>query len=260
MLKKPKYNIDFKHCLCYSVINAEPNGKIMNIKTNFKRFTTPLLLAGALSLSSTANAQIIGQKDEAKDNKTTPSYISLGPTVSFGHSWMSNTTNTTFKPSAALGVSIMYSRYEHWGWGATLAASHEGFANRTYVNGNEYVNIYDPTYIRFTPRAYYFFGKYGQNVRPKIYAGPSVGYRATEDIYINEPASNEVVSVDMPRDMYRNFDFGADVGVGVNVKVMKNAWLNLDANYYHGLVDVTTANTNNQNRSLRGNVGLLFGL
>lgn len=218
--------------------------------------TTMIKIMGmALLVSTTAIAQ-----DAKKDDGPTKSkYTSIGPVLGMGHSWVSNNVNN-FKPSAHLGIGLLYSRYEHWGFGGILTASHEGYADEYYQYGNTYRQAFDPTYLRFTPRAYYFFGDYKDNVRPKIFLGPSVAYRLVEDQYMNEPArTGDGVIMYNTGNRFEDWDFGVNAGAGVNIKVGKYTWLNLDADYYHGLLNVTNNNTS-MNRSLRANVGLMIGI
>ncbi len=214
------------------------------------------MFAAAMAVSAMAFAQNADNKTEKKGT----SYISLGPVGGFGHSWTSNMDNR-FKPSAHLGIAMIYSRFEHWGWGTELTASHEGYSTRIGGNGTAQTISYDPTYLRMTPKAYYFFGDYGDNIRPKIYLGPSVAYRLVEDRYVSGPGSTEVQYMNTGSTMINDWDLGVDVGAGVNIKVAPYTWLNLDADYYHGLLDVTRMNgINNMNRSLRANVGVMIGI
>lgn len=211
-----------------------------------------LLMAGLFSTTA-----VFSQDVDNTDKRA--SYFSLGPVAGFGHNWVCDMDNQSFKPSGYLGVGALYSKHEHWGVGGLLTASHEGFTQKVYANGNEYINTIDPTYLRLTPRAYYFFGDFGDNVRPKIYAGPSVAYKLTEDTYMDEPAMMTDGVYRMPEgEIINDFDFGVNAGLGANIKLSTHTWLNLDADYYHGLTNVT--NDNNKNRSVRANVGVLFGL
>lgn len=217
--------------------------------------TTMIKILGvALLVSATATAQ-----DADADKKATKSkYTSIGPVLGMGHSWVSNNVNN-FKPSVHLGIGMLYSRYEHWGFGSILTASHEGYADEYYQNGNTYKNAYDPTYIRLTPRAYYFFGQYKDNVRPKIFLGPSVAYKVAEDQYLDQPRPiGDGVIMQTNGAMFKPWDFGVNAGAGVNIKVGRYTWLNLDGDYYHGLINVTS--NDNKNRSLRANVGLMIGI
>lgn len=212
------------------------------------------MFAAAMAVSAIGFAQNADDKKIVEKKGT--SYISLGPIGGFGHSWTSN-MNNRFKPSAHLGIAMIYSRFEHWGWGTELTASHEGYSTAI---GNQ-TFTYDPTYLRMTPKAYYFFGDYGDNIRPKIYLGPSVAYKVAEDRYVGGPNNSDVRYTDRGSYMINDWDLGVDVGAGVNIKVAPYTWLNLDADYYHGLLDVTRMNgMNNMNRSLRANVGVMMGI
>lgn len=217
--------------------------------------TTMLKFLGIALLATTSAFAQDATKDKADNKATKSKYTSIGPVAGFGHSWVSNNVNQ-FKPSGYLGFGLLYSRYEHWGFGGTLTASHEGFSHEVYTPQGTFVNTYDPTYLRFTPRAYYFFGQYKDNVRPKVFAGPSIAYKLVEDQYIDVPTP---IGVQYP-DMFQSFDFGLNAGAGVNIKIGKYTWLNLDADYYHGLLDVTNTIDNNMNRSLRANVGIMIGI
>ncbi|MBW7914412.1 MAG: PorT family protein [Taibaiella sp.] len=212
------------------------------------------MFAAAMAVSAIGFAQNADDKKIVEKKGT--SYISLGPIGGFGHSWTSN-MNNRFKPSAHLGIAMIYSRFEHWGWGTELTASHEGYSTAI---GNQ-TFTYDPTYLRMTPKAYYFFGNYGDNIRPKIYLGPSVAYKVAEDRYVGGPNNSDIRYTDRGSYMINDWDLGVDVGAGVNIKVAPYTWLNLDADYYHGLLDVTRMNgMNNMNRSLRANVGVMMGI
>jgi len=212
------------------------------------------MFAAAMAISAIGFAQNADDKKIVEKKGT--SYMSLGPVGGFGHSWTSN-MNNRFKPSAHLGIAMIYSRFEHWGWGTELTASHEGYSTAI---GNQ-TFTYDPTYLRMTPKAYYFFGDYGDNIRPKIYLGPSVAYKVAEDRYVGGPNNSDVRYTDRGSYMINDWDLGVDVGAGVNIKVAPYTWLNLDADYYHGLLDVTRMNgMNNMNRSLRANVGVMMGI
>lgn len=212
-----------------------------------------ILLAVALLVSATALAQNAGKAEKKA------SYLSLGPVAGFGHSWVSDKVNE-FKPSAHMGLGMMYSRNEHWGLGDILTVSHEGYSQDVFVAGRTYTNTFNPVYLRMTPRVYYFFGDYKNTVRPKVFLGPSVAYKVAEEQNIQEPFSpSEAAYMRAPSgDLFRTWDFGANAGAGVNIKVAPYTWLNLDADYYHGLINVTSAE--NMNRSLRANLGVMIGI
>ncbi len=212
--------------------------------------TLGLVLAGLTSF---------GQAEKA--DKT--SYTSLGPVAGFGHSWMSNMDGQQFKPSAQLGIGVIYSRFEHWGWGGDVVASHEGFKQDHMWMGNAYRTSVDPTYLRVTPKAYYFFGDYKNNVRPKVYLGPSLAVKLQEDRYTENMTMNQsdvVMATNDASSTFRTMDLGAQAGAGVNIKMAKATWLNLDASYYQGLIDVTKGAGTHMNQNVRLNVGVMMGL
>lgn len=214
------------------------------------------LLAGAFILASTSCFA------QATSGKATASQVSLGPVVSLGSSWVSNlpgSQEAIFSP--AFGLGLMYSASEHWGLGSKLMVSSEGYRqNFDWGPGYHSEATVRPTYLRLPIEVNYFFGEYGDRVRPKIYAGPSLGARLSETVrYSGDPLpSNEVIRTDGHN--FSDFDAGLTFGAGANVRVGRQAWLNLDGGYYHGLVDVHADNDFNANRNLRLNVGMLFGL
>lgn len=211
---------------------------------------------GALS-TNTLHAQ--SKKSTVNKKTSQTQYVSLGPTFGIGHSWLSNLDDQTVKPSGHLGISLIYSRYEHWGWGVDLTASHEGFRMEAPDGTNMSV---DPTYLRLTPKAYYFFGNFGDKCRPKLYAGPSMAYKIQEDHYYDGEriATDGVNNVWFAgnSDVFEELDLGITVGGGLNMRLAKSLWLNMDGSYYHGLAEVTSYNQ--MNRNLRFNLGLMFGL
>lgn len=214
-------------------------------------------MIGILTLALIATTATFAQEQQTK-TRTKSKYTSIGPVAGMGHSWVSNKT-TFFKPTAYLGAGILYSRFEHWGFGGLATVSHEGYTEEIYRNGNTYSNYYNPVYVRVTPRAYYFFGDYGNTVRPKIYAGPSIAVKAVEEQYINTPPLRGDIAPDpVTGDVFKRWDAGINAGAGVNIKIAEYTWLNLDADYYHGLLNVT--NMNNKNRALRANVGVMIGI
>lgn len=214
-----------------------------------KKFGLSLLTVSVLSVTTLS----------AQETSKSPSYISVGPVAGVGHTWVSTVGHQNIKPAAQLGAAIMYSRYEHWGFGALITASHEGYSADVYRYNNWYTNTFDPTYLRVTPRAYYFFGNYGDVVRPKVFLGPSVAYKLAEDQYLNEPGPFESTNITIQgTPIFNDWDFGINTGAGVNIQLYNRTWLNMDGDYYHGLTNATMGL--DKNRSVRANVGLLFGL
>jgi len=220
------------------------------LEPNYYKMKKLLILSLGLFCATNSFSQ------SKKKAKSEIEYVSLGPTIGIGHSWLSNLDHQSIKPSGHLGISFIYSRFEHWGWGADLVASHEGFRVEL---PNDVMASVDPTYIRLTPKAYYFFGDYGDKCRPKLFAGPSLAYKVQEDHYYDGDriGDNRTFPWDT-KNVFDDIDMGIMIGGGLNMRLAKSLWLNLDGSYYHGLVDVT--DNDQRNRNLRFNVGLMFGL
>ncbi|WP_018613765.1 porin family protein [Segetibacter koreensis] len=173
------------------------------------------------------------------------SKFSLGPNAGFGHTWVSNSNNAKFKLAANAGVAMVYSATEHFGIGLDAKYSYEGVKT-----GSGAANALDLNYFRFPLKAIYFFNNYGNQFRPKIFAGPSFGFLSS--------AKTNGVNV---KSLYNSSDVGITAGAGFNYRLVKNSWFTADINYLHGLSDVTKdASIKNHNRNLQLNVGVNFGL
>ena len=101
-------------------------------------------------------------------------------------------------------------------------------------------------------RIIYFWGEFGDPVRPKVFVGPTLGFLMAA----------ETGSIDI-KDQYNGFDFGLHGGLGANFQLGERSWLNTDITYTQGLTDITKSDFSedvNRNGNIRLNVGLLFGL
>jgi outer membrane protein W len=212
-----------------------------------KKAILSMMVLAALTATKT-NAQV-------KDN------LSLGPIGGFGHSWISGDVRTPgierkFEPSLNVGGRLVYSATPKVGFGLDATFRTEGgkFALSTLENR---VNL---NYIRLDPKILYFFGEYGQALRPKIGVGPSFGFlTGGKDVTKNATAVTKEVN---SKDAYKSFDFGVSALLGFNYRLKSKTWLNVDASYNHGLTDVLKNNTRDalNNRSLFLNVGVTFGI
>lgn len=201
-------------------------------------------------------------------------YLSLGPAGSFGASRITGNEkyfSDKFHPSYSAGIGVIYARHEHWGFGGELAYSREG--NKLhYSNGNiDYDLRHNLDYFRLPLRVYYFFGKYQQKVRPKIYAGPTLGILCGQDTRAtanNTATQNLFNTADMIFGYTaRNVDVGLHIGTGINVNISKLVWLNVDVAYYQGLVglekqsgETSGDSKTHLNQNLRLGAGLFFKL
>lgn len=183
--------------------------------------------------------------------------VSLGPTAGFGHASITNIDNADhkFKPAWNAGLSATYSWNSGFGIGADLKASGEGVK---LENGTTTQTL-NANYIRVPLKAMWFFGEYGQAVRPKIYLGPSFGFLIGGE---TTTTVSGVKTITQTKDRLNSFDFGVQAGVGINFRVSPNTWLNTDLSYYHGITDInkTAQSQKNHNMNVGINVGLLFGI
>jgi outer membrane protein W len=205
--------------------------------------TITLALAAVLSIAS-VNAQ----------------NLSFGPTAGFGHSWTNSekgSLDRMFHPSYNLGGKLVYSFVSHWGISGDVKFSSEG---QTLGVDNENKVVGRLNYIRVPLQGIYFFGEYGDAVRPKVSLGPSFGFLVGGKTKTYE--DDEVIATAKSKDYAEGFDFGVTGAIGANFRISPNTWLNTDIAYYHGVTDVlkNAMNENAKNRNLGLNVGLTFGI
>lgn len=184
-------------------------------------------------------------------------YISIGPAAGLGGNWVGNLGGAThFTPSANMGVSFIYGRWEHWGWGSQLLLSAEGY-DKEY---NGYRAAVVPFYLRMPMRGYYFFGKYTDKVRPKLFLGPELGLKLGEYDYVDNGPGDATLR--QRTGSFRTLDLGVNTGGGVNIELRRSVWLNLDLSYYQGLTDAVKdpSGRQNLNHNLTAQAGILFGI
>jgi outer membrane protein W len=106
----------------------------------------------------------------------------------------------------------------------------------------------------------YFFGQLGNKVRPKIVGGPSLGFLVGGKQKL-ETTGGEILIETKTKDVLKGFDIGFNGGLGLNVRLTRNTWLNTDVSYYHGLRNISKANDQDwKNRNVAMNVGVAFGI
>lgn len=185
--------------------------------------------------------------------------LSFGAIGGLGHSWTSidkaSNYDTRLHANYSLGGRLVYSFESSWGISGDIKFSGEGQSvgidkdNRAVVRAN---------YIRIPLQGIYFFGKYGDRVRPKVSFGPSfgilVGGKTRSFVNGNEFTTGKT------KDYLKTFDYGLTLAAGGNVRIATATWLNLDLSYYHGLADITETGADGSNRNLGVNVGVTFPL
>lgn len=192
-----------------------------------------LLIASAALLLVTA---VCGQGEPARKA------FSAGPVMGFGHAWMSPVAYSEYNPAMSAGAFAIYSPVEHWGIGMDVRYSIEGSKRNFPETG---VVNHDFHYLRVPLSAIYFFGKWGDDFRPKIAVGPSMGFLIGTDVpaYISE----------------NRLDLGVHASAGFNHRIYGNTWLNADVGCYHGFTDAI-GNTNGSERqnNIMMNLGIGF--
>jgi len=186
--------------------------------------------------------------------------LSLGPTAGFGHSWISNQEGDgKFKASWNVGATLVYSSMNHWGFSADVKYSAEGVKREASSGGFTTESDVTANYIRVPLKAIYFFGKWGDVVRPKVFLGPSFGF-LTGGSYETK-VNGTTVDEGKTKDAVESFDFGLLGGAGLNFRLANRTWLNTDITYTHGLLDVNKGSGESMhNRNVQLNVGVTFGI
>lgn len=188
-------------------------------------------------------------------------HISLGPTAGFGHGWISTDNapanyKARFHADYNVGAKLVYSIVSNWGVSADVLFSGEGGTRGIDKNNKQIDRI---NYLRIPLQAIYFFGKYGDRIRPKISVGPSFGFvlGGKEKQYQNADLIREV----QIKPLINSFDIGLNAAVGANIRVCKKTWLNTDISYYNGFKNISTSSVvNNKQRGVMLNIGVLFPL
>jgi hypothetical protein len=202
-------------------------------------------------------AFVNAQTTEPSPKPSAAQYISVGPTAGIGGNWVGNMGGEShFAPTGNIGVSVIYAKQEHWGLGGQALFAAWGY-DKEY-NGERAASV--PVYLRLPMRGYYFFGKYTDKIRPKLFLGPELGVKLGEWDYVDNGPGD--LSINQRTGSFRTFDVGFSTGGGVNIELRKSVWLNLDLSYYQGLTDVVKdpAGRHNVNHNLGASAGILFGI
>jgi len=179
--------------------------------------------------------------------------FSLGPTIGLNNTWIQDAPGeTTGLLGLNAGLKLVYSTEEHWGIGMEVKYSGEGV--KTKLRGETAkTNL---NYVRVPLKVIYFFNEFGNDFRPKIYLGPSVGILVGGQTETFLPVGT--LKSDS-KDLYEDVDLGLTFGSGFNYRVAAGTWLSLDLAYGHGFTNIAK-NGEAYNRNLSLNVGLAWGL
>lgn len=178
---------------------------------------------------------------------------SFGPTAGFNWAWLSDVDEVKGRPSFNLGFTYTYSILESAGIGIDVRYSEEGA--RWETGGTTYATRLN--YLRVPLKFQYFFGGLGDDIRPKIFAGPSFAFLigGKSDVGVGDTEFDS-------KDLYEGFDVGLMGGVGFNYRLAERTWLNFDLAYTHGMLEVLGDKglSDAKNRLVNLNVGVAFGI
>jgi outer membrane protein W len=111
-------------------------------------------------------------------------------------------------------------------------------------------------YLRTTLLFNYFMGTNEMNIRPKLFAGPYLGFLLNSQYKIEDRDYQ-----DYSDNAFNATDFGVAFGAGLHVKVAEKIWLVPDVRYNLGLTNVSdAANIDGSNGAFSINIGITFPL
>jgi hypothetical protein len=177
---------------------------------------------------------------------------SFGPSIGLNYAWLSDLDNTSGRPSYNLGVTYTHSIIENAGLGIDLRYSEEG--SKQEVTGVELTTKLN--YVRVPIKFIYFFGQLEKDFRPKLFAGPTMGFLIGGKSQLrSETGTTEVDS----KDYYESVDLGLNFGTGFNYRLAEAMWLNFGVAYTHGFVNVVKSGPEAFNRNVNVNLGIAWG-
>jgi hypothetical protein len=155
------------------------------------------------------------------------------------------------KNNFTAGLFLVCNRWGHLGLTTDLVYSGKGaeFETDPYGEGSDATkNSLTLHYIEMPVLLTCFFMRPSDAVRPKLMIGPSfAGLIGTQQTGTYRAA-------------YSNFDLGAVLGAGLNIRCGDDCWLNLDARYTYGLLDINDAPGDISNRNLGITAGVGFAI
>ncbi|HRI58738.1 MAG TPA: porin family protein [Saprospiraceae bacterium] len=177
---------------------------------------------------------------------------SFGPSIGANYAWLSDLDNTSGRPSYNIGLTYTHSIIENVGFGLDLRYSEEG--TRQEVTGVELTTKLN--YVRLPVKFIYFFGQIEDDFRPKLFAGPTLGFLVGGKSQLRtETGTNEVAS----KDYFEGFDMGMNFGAGFNYRLAEATWLNFGVAYTHGFINVVKSGPEAFNRNVNVNLGIAWG-
>lgn len=174
--------------------------------------------------------------------------LSIGPVVGVNFSTISELPNAKSRIGISGGAFANYSIDEHFGLNAKLLFSQLG---TKIENSNLSSRL---NYFQIPVAGVYFLGESGNSFRPKIFAGPYLGFL----INSKDNNGNDIVIANGD-DYYNKADIGGQIGIGFNYRIKSRTWLNVEAAYAGSFTKISDATTiEYKNRALSLNVGVSY--
>jgi len=172
--------------------------------------------------------------------------FSIGPRVGINLANVTNVDESQSITGLVLGVTSTYSFTQNFGLTVDALYSVEGYKAPFENYHLRFIHI--PVYFD------YFFGKLGERVRPKIYAGLSPAFFTSGTL--NELDVNETY--------FNKFILHATGGAGFNWRVANRIWMNADVRAFFGLDDIRideyAVGDPIQPRNVQLSLGFAYGL
>lgn len=179
--------------------------------------------------------------------------------------------NVSIGPIAGVSIANLRGDIANSDWKAGLTAG--GFFNYSSNSGlgvsgqvlftqlgaqvDNKTNDIRLNYVQVPVLLTYFLGQKGKPFRPKVFVGPHINFllnaKDRNGSDINGATNNS---------NYNSVDAGFTLGTGFNYRLQNKVWLNVDARYGLGLVDITKSSANklmNQNFGINLGVSFPFG-
>jgi|GEM_PF-5409589 len=178
-----------------------------------------------------------------------------------GGNYSGTTEMKTLKSGFNGGLSAVHVLGTHWQLEYSLLYSREDAAIKTNAEfATEFYGkpVTRRSYLRLPVQVSYVFGKRTQPLRPRLFAGPSLGGLVgnSDNIRSKEP---NICIVDYPGHPVAVSEIGVRAGVGVQWRISRHFMTMLDAAWTEGLTKATAyPNSGIRNRNLQANASILF--
>lgn len=137
--------------------------------------------------------------------------------------------DTKSKLGVNFGALLTYSITSNFGITGEL-----NFTGKGYKDGSSDVTV-GINYLEIPIYGAYYFGAADASLRPKIFAGPTVG------ILMTATAKGDDTDLDL-KEFYEPLELGAVFGVGVHKRVGDGNWVCIDLRYNLGVTDIIKDN------------------